>query len=79
MKCKEYPLAKKILFFSKYSKIINILITFKGMTHKGNKAPVDCELQVDQLGLVICAMIEYLNFENNQLIETIKKEFKNYS
>ncbi len=73
MKCKEYPLAKKILLF-----LANIQNHhsdyFQRYDTQGNKAPSWCELQADQLGLVICAMIEYLNFEkNNQLLETIKK------
>ncbi|MGY3804809.1 glycoside hydrolase family 15 protein [Pigmentibacter ruber] len=73
IKCKQFELAKNILLF--LAKIQNHHSDyFQRYDIQGNKAPSWCELQADQLGLVICAALEYLKYENNsQLHELVKK------
>lgn len=73
MKCNKYKEAKPILLFlarvqSHHGDY------FQRYDCQGNKAPSWCELQADQIGLVITAMIEFLKYENNDiLLESIKK------
>lgn len=73
LKCGEYQSAKKILLF--LAAVQNHHSDFfQRYDTQGNKAPSWCELQADQLGLVICAMLEYLAYEKNStLLEASKK------
>ena len=73
MKCNQFKEAKSILLF--LAKVQSHHGDFfQRYDCQGNKAPSWCELQADQLGLVITAMIEYLNYEKNEvLLDSIKK------
>ncbi len=73
MKCNQFKEAKSILLF--LAKVQSHHGDFfQRYDCQGNKAPSWCELQADQLGLVITAMIEYLNYEKNDIIlDSIKK------
>ncbi|KAB8033288.1 glycoside hydrolase family 15 protein [Fluviispira multicolorata] len=65
MKCGYINEARPILQF--LSKVQNYNGDyFQRFDSQGNKAPSWCELQADQLGLVIVSFIEYLNYEKNE-------------
>ena len=73
MRCGYFKEAKPILLFLTRVQSHNGDY-FQRFDCQGNKAPSWCELQADQLGLVIVAMIEYLKHEKNEFIfESIKK------
>ncbi|APJ03987.1 glycoside hydrolase family 15 protein [Silvanigrella aquatica] len=73
MRCEQYQQAKSILIFLTQVQSHHGDY-FQRFDCQGNKAPSWCELQADQLGLVLIAMTEYLKHEKNELIlSSVKK------